>query len=51
MSWNEAETNRDIIRRAFEDWRDGSGAVADLFAAEMVWRIEGELTALTPTNA
>jgi uncharacterized protein len=41
MSRTEAETNRDIIRRAFEEWRDGTGAVADLFAPEMVWRIEG----------
>jgi uncharacterized protein len=41
MSKTETETNRDIIRRAFEDWRDGTAAVADLFAPEMVWRIEG----------
>jgi len=41
MSMTETETNRDIIRRAFEGWRDGTGAVADLFAPEMVWRIEG----------
>lgn len=41
MSTTESETNRDIIRRAFEQWRDGTGAVADLFAPEILWRIEG----------
>jgi uncharacterized protein len=35
------ETNRDIIRRAFEAWRDGSGPITDVFAPDMVWRIEG----------
>ena len=37
----EAESNRDIIRRAFEAWQDGTGAIADVFATDMVWRIEG----------
>ena len=37
----EVESNRDIIRRAFEAWQDGTGAIADVFAADMVWRIEG----------
>jgi uncharacterized protein len=41
MSRTDTGTNRGIIRRAFEDWRDGTGSVADLFAPEMVWRIEG----------
>jgi uncharacterized protein len=38
---NDTETNRDIIRRAFDAWRDGTGAITDVFAPEMVWRIEG----------
>jgi ketosteroid isomerase-like protein len=37
----ETETNRGIIRRAFEAWQDGTGAIADVFAPDMVWRIEG----------
>lgn len=37
----QTETNRDIIRRAFEAWRDGTGAITDVFAPDMVWRIEG----------
>lgn len=35
------EANREVIRRAFEAWRDGTGAITDVFAPEMVWRIEG----------
>lgn len=41
MSTTETEANRDLVRRAFEGRRDGTGAVADLFDPEMVWRIEG----------
>ncbi len=37
----QTETNRDIIRRVFEAWRDGTGAITDVFAPDMVWRIEG----------
>ena len=38
----ETERNRDIIHQAFEAWRDGSGgAITDVFAPDMVWRIEG----------
>jgi uncharacterized protein len=33
--------NREIIRTAFEAWRDGTAPIADVFAPEMVWRIEG----------
>jgi ketosteroid isomerase-like protein len=36
-----AEANRTIIRRAFEAWRDGSAPITDVFAPDMVWRIEG----------
>jgi ketosteroid isomerase-like protein len=35
------ETNRQAIREAFEAWRDGTGTITDVFAPEMVWRIEG----------
>ena len=38
---SETESNRDVIRRAFEAWQDGTGVIADVFADEMVWRIEG----------
>ena len=37
----ETESNRDTIRDAFESWQDGTGVIADVFAADMVWRIEG----------
>jgi ketosteroid isomerase-like protein len=37
----ETEQNRDIVRRAFDAWRDGTGAITDVFAPDMVWRIEG----------
>jgi ketosteroid isomerase-like protein len=37
----EAETNREVVRRAFDAWQHGSGAIADVFAPDMVWRIEG----------
>jgi uncharacterized protein len=35
------EANREIIRHAFDAWRDGTGSITDVFAPEMVWRIEG----------
>jgi uncharacterized protein len=34
-------TNREIIRQAFEAWRQGTGPITDVFAPGMVWRIEG----------
>jgi uncharacterized protein len=40
-----AEANRAIIRRAFEAWQQGAGAITDVFAADMVWRIEGHSAA------
>jgi len=30
------ETNREIIRQAFDAWRRGSGAITDVFAPDMV---------------
>lgn len=35
------EANRTAIRQAFEAWQEGTGAIADVFAPDMVWRIEG----------
>jgi ketosteroid isomerase-like protein len=37
----ETEQNRDIIHRAFDAWRAGTGPITDVFAPGMVWRIEG----------
>ena len=37
--------NREIIRRAFQAWRQGTGAVTAVFAPGMVWRIEGHSAA------
>jgi uncharacterized protein len=35
------ESNRQTIREAFEAWQAGTGAIADVFADDLVWRIEG----------
>jgi len=35
------EANRKAIRQAFEAWREGTGTITDVFAPDMVWRIEG----------
>jgi ketosteroid isomerase-like protein len=35
------ETNRQTIRQAFDAWRDGTAPITDVFAPDMVWRIEG----------
>jgi ketosteroid isomerase-like protein len=37
----ETEINRDVIRWAFEAWQDGTAPITDVFAEDMVWRIEG----------
>jgi ketosteroid isomerase-like protein len=39
------ETNREIIRRAFDAWSQGTGAITAVFAPAMVWRIEGHSAA------
>jgi uncharacterized protein len=39
------ESNRETIRRAFEAWQEGSSPITDVFAPEMVWRIEGHSVA------
>ena len=35
------EANRETVRRAFEAWQAGTSPISDVFAPEMVWRIEG----------
>lgn len=35
------EANRTTIRRAFKAWQQGTGAITDVFAPDMIWRIEG----------
>jgi uncharacterized protein len=35
------EANRQTIRQAFEAWQQGTGPISDVFAPELVWRIEG----------
>ena len=37
----ETEANRELVRAAFAAWQAGTGAIAELFAPDMVWRIEG----------
>jgi ketosteroid isomerase-like protein len=39
------ESNRETIRRAFVAWQEGSSPITDVFAPEMVWRIEGHSVA------
>jgi uncharacterized protein len=34
------EANRKIITQAFDAWHKGTGAITDVFAPNMVWRIE-----------
>ena len=38
---NDTDLNRKIIRAAFEAWQAGTAPIADVFADDMVWRIEG----------
>ena len=37
----ETEANRETIRQIFDAWQNGTGAITDVFATDMVWRIEG----------
>jgi ketosteroid isomerase-like protein len=39
------ESNREVIRAAFESWQAGTAPITDVFAADMVWRIEGRSVA------
>jgi uncharacterized protein len=45
MTTEHTEANRETIRLAFEAWQDGTSAISDVFASEMVWRIEGHSVA------
>jgi ketosteroid isomerase-like protein len=37
----ETEANRLAVTRAFQGWQDGTSSIIEIFAPEMVWRIEG----------
>lgn len=37
----ETEANREAVRRAFHAWQQGTGAITEMFAPDVVWRIEG----------
>jgi uncharacterized protein len=39
------EANRETIRRAFQAWQEGTSHITDVFAPELVWRIEGHSVA------
>jgi uncharacterized protein len=39
------EANREIIRQAFDAWRQGTAPITGVFAPGMVWRIEGHSAA------
>ncbi|OLT02070.1 hypothetical protein BJF90_04635 [Pseudonocardia sp. CNS-004] len=39
------DANRKTVRRAFEAWQDGTSPITDVFADDMVWRIEGHSVA------
>jgi hypothetical protein len=39
------DANRQTIRDAFEAWQAGTAPITDVFAPEMVWRIEGHSVA------
>ena len=41
----ETEANREVVRRAFEAWQHGTAPITDVFAPDMVWRIEGHSAA------
>jgi ketosteroid isomerase-like protein len=35
------QADREIVRQAFEAWQGGTAPITELFAPDMVWRIEG----------
>ena len=41
MTTDSTESNRETIRQAFEAWQRGTRPISDVFATDMVWRIEG----------
>jgi uncharacterized protein len=42
---DETQANREAVRAAFEAWQAGTAPITDLFAPDMVWRIEGHSVA------
>jgi uncharacterized protein len=38
---DQRESNRELVRVAFQKWRDGTGGVFDLLAPEATWTIAG----------
>ena len=38
---DETAANRQVIRDAFDAWQAGTAPITDVFAPDMVWRIEG----------
>ncbi len=41
LNTSETEANRSAVQTAFEAWQNGTGSITEIFAPEMVWRIEG----------
>jgi ketosteroid isomerase-like protein len=41
----EAELNRRTISKAFDAWQQGTAPITEVFAPDMVWRIEGHSAA------
>lgn len=39
------EANREVISQAFDAWQRGTAAITEVFAPDMVWRIEGHSAA------
>jgi ketosteroid isomerase-like protein len=37
----QTEANREVVRAAFDAWRAGTAPISDIFATDLVWRIEG----------
>ncbi len=42
---DQTNANRETVREAFEAWKSRTGSITDVFAPEMVWRIEGHSVA------
>jgi ketosteroid isomerase-like protein len=39
------ESNRSVVQQAFDAWTAGTAPITDVFAADLVWRIEGHSVA------
>ena len=44
-SSHSTEANCEVVRRAFEQWRQQTAPITDLFSSDIVWRIEGSSVA------